>query len=452
MDDPRRRLPAVGALLESPAFAPLTARYDRPLVADELRGVLREARADDTAAPASPEEWAERVHEAIERRLRPSLRPVLNATGVVLHTNLGRAPLAPSALAAIAETAAGFCNLEYDLARGERGSRYDHCVGLLRELTGAEDALVVNNCAAALVLALGTLAAGRGVAVSRGELIEIGGSFRVPDIMRRSGAQLVEVGTTNRTHRHDYEAALDAGCAAIAKVHRSNFTLGGYTAEVSLAELAELGTARGVPVLHDFGSGLLLDLAPYGLTGEPTARDVVAAGPTVVVMSGDKLLGGPQAGIVLGRREALATMRADPLARALRVDKLTIAALGATLALYREPWRAVKDIPALAMLVASTDVLRDRAERLRGWLAAGGAAAEAVPSEATVGGGAFPTARMPSVAVALAGEAAALERRLRGGEPAVVARVADGHVLLDLRSVPVRDDERLRDAVLAALA
>ena len=452
MDDPRRRLPAVGALLESPAFAPLTARYHRPIVVDELRALLREARADDVSVPASPEAWAERVHEALARRLRPSLRPVLNATGVVLHTNLGRAPLPAAALARIVEAASGFSNLEYDLERGERGSRYDHCVGLLRELTGAEDALVVNNCAAALVLALGALATGREVAVSRGELIEIGGSFRVPDIMRRSGARLVEVGTTNRTHRRDYEAALDAGCVAIVKVHRSNFTLGGYTAEVSLAELAELGAERGVPVLHDFGSGLLLDLAPYGLVGEPTARDVVAAGPTVVVMSGDKLLGGPQAGIVLGHRDAVAAMRADPLARALRVDKLTIAALGATLALYRDPSRAVQDVPALAMLVASTDVLRARAERLRDALSACGAAAEIVPSEATVGGGAFPDARIPSVALALAGDAAALERRLRGGEPAVVARVADGRVLLDLRSVPGLDDERLRDALQAALA
>ena len=451
MDDPRRRLPAVGALLESPAFAPLADEFPRGVVADELRLAVGAVRDERAAEPDTAEAWAARVREGLARRLRPSLRPVLNGTGVVLHTNLGRAPLAPAALAAIAETAAGFCNLEYDLERGERGSRHDHCTALLRELTGAEDAIVVNNCAAALVLALDTLAGGRSVAVSRGELVEIGGSFRVPDIMAKSGARLVEVGTTNRTHRRDYEAALDAGAAAIVKVHRSNFTVEGYTADVPLAELARLGAERGVPVLHDFGSGLMVDLAPYGLGGEPTVLDAVAAGPTLVVMSGDKLLGGPQAGIALGRRDAVAALRANPLARALRVDKLTLAALGATLALYRDPARAVREIPALAMLTATAAELRERAERLRAALAAHGVAAAVVPSEATVGGGAFPTARIASTALALAGDAVETERRLRLGEPAVVARVAEGRVLVDLRSVPAADDGRLLDALRRAV-
>jgi L-seryl-tRNA(Ser) seleniumtransferase len=452
MGDARRSLPAVGALLDGPAFAALLADHPRPAVASALREALDEARRGSSPAPATSDAWSAIVRARLRAARTPSLRAVLNATGVVLHTNLGRAPLATAAVEAVSATAGGFCNLEYDLARGARGSRYAHCAAALRDLTGAEDALVVNNCAAALVLALNTLAHGRGVAVSRGELVEIGGSFRVPDIMARSGARLVEVGTTNRTHLADYAAALDAGAAAIVKVHRSNFVIEGYTAAVSIAALAELAAERGVPLLHDFGSGLLLDLAPHGLPGETTAPQAVAAGADLVVMSGDKLLGGPQAGIVLGRAGAVAALRDNPLARALRVDKLTLAALDATLALYRDPARAVREIPALAMLTAPAATVRARAASVAAALSAAGVGAEVVPSEATVGGGAFPTARLASAAVALAGDAAARERRLRGAEVPVVARVADDRVLLDLRSVPERDDALLARVVAGALA
>jgi L-seryl-tRNA(Ser) seleniumtransferase len=387
----------------------------------------------------------------VAERRRPSLRPLFNATGVVLHTNLGRAPLADAALAAIADTAAGFCNLEYDVERGERGSRYAHCVSLLTELTGAEAAIVVNNCAAALVLALNTVADGRDAVISRGELVEIGGSFRVPDIMAKSGARLVEVGTTNRTHLDDYRRAAGAGTGAFVKVHRSNFTLEGFVAEVPPRELAALGAELGVPLLHDFGSGLLIPLDAYGLAGEPTAADAVRDGAALVMMSGDKLLGGPQAGLVVGRADAVAAVKRNPLTRALRVDKLTLAALAATLDLYRDPARAVRDVPALAMLTAPVAAVRARAERLRDALAARGVAAAVEASEATVGGGAFPSARIPSACLALAADAVDAERRLRLAPVAVVARVADGRARLDLRSVPEAHDAALADAVAAAL-
>jgi L-seryl-tRNA(Ser) seleniumtransferase len=325
-------------------------------------------------------------------------------------------------------------------------------VALLRELTGAEDALVVNNGAAALVLALDTFARGRDAIVSRGELVEIGGSFRVPDIMAKSGARLVEVGTTNRTHLDDYREAIGDATGALVKVHRSNFVLEGFVAEVTLRELAALGGARGIPVVHDLGSGLLVPLDEIGLRGEPLAGDAVREGADVVTMSGDKLLGGPQAGIVVGRADAVARMRRNPLTRALRVDKLTLAALEATLALYRDPPRAMREIPTLAMLGATADALRTRAEGLRERLAARGVAARVVASEGTVGGGAFPAARLPSAAVALAGEARALDARLRAAELPVIGRIVDDALLLDLRSVPAADDERLAAAVAAALA
>jgi len=452
VSDPRRRLPSVGALLESEALRPLLGRAPRTLVAEAVRDAIAAARHAPDDAPADDVAWAAAVKDALRERERPTLRALFNATGVVLHTNLGRAPLARAALDAAREAAAGFSNLEYDLERGERGSRLAHCVPLLRELTGAEDALVVNNCAAALVLALDSLAAGRDAIVSRGELIEIGGSFRVPDIMAKSGARLVEVGTTNRTHLDDYRRAMGPQTGAIVKVHRSNFTVDGFVAEASVRELAPLAREAGVPLLHDFGSGLMLDLARYGLRGEPTAADAVRDGATLVVMSGDKLLGGPQAGIILGDASAVALLRRNPLARALRVDKLTLAALGATLALYRDPDVAARDVPALAMLTAPAEQVRARAERLRDRLAACRIGAEVVSSEASVGGGAFPTARIPSSSLALAGDAVAIERALRLGETPVIGRIADGRLLLDLRSVPAGDDSALSDAVSAALA
>ncbi|MGH7621364.1 MAG: L-seryl-tRNA(Sec) selenium transferase, partial [Gemmatimonadaceae bacterium] len=393
--------------------------------------------------------WGAAVSAAVADAMQPSLRPVLNGTGVVLHTNLGRAPLARAAIDAIVRVASGFSNLELNLDTGGRGSRHVHCAALLRELTGADDALVVNNGAAGMVLALNTLADQRDAIVSRGELVEIGGSFRIPDIMQKSGARLVEVGTTNRTHVDDYRRAIGADTGAIVKVHRSNFAVAGFVAEVSAADLGALCGERGLPLIHDLGSGLLIDLAPIGLTGEPTARDAIRAGATVVTMSGDRLLGGPQAGIVLGSARAIAAIRANPLARSYRVDKLTLAALEATLALYRDPSRALREIPTLAQLGATVGELRARAEHIAGALAL--PAVAVADTVASVGGGAFPTAEIPSVAVSITGDATRVEQRLRAGDPPLVARVADGRVLIDLRAIFPADDERLAAIVRAAI-
>ncbi|HET7633045.1 MAG TPA: L-seryl-tRNA(Sec) selenium transferase [Gemmatimonadaceae bacterium] len=449
MADRRRSIPSVNTLLELAEIRQLTLTSPRELVADAVRGVLEEVRLGG-AAPESDAEWAGRISNAVSLALRPSLRQVLNGTGVVLHTNLGRAPLADAAVTAIRRIAAGYTNLEYDLTTGHRGSRHAHCVRLLRELTGADDALVVNNGAAAVLLALNTVADGHEVIVSRGELVEIGGSFRVPEVMGKSGARLVEVGTTNRTHVADYERAITPATAAMAKIHRSNFAMDGFVAEVRVEELVRLAAPRGLSVLHDLGSGLLVDLARVGLTGEPTAMEAVRAGATLVTMSGDKLLGGPQAGIILGRADTIARVRANPLTRAVRVDKLTLAALGATLSLYRDPERAFAEVPTLRMLGATVQVLTTRAGQILTALPAS-AEARVVESEATVGGGAYPTARLPSVALSLGGDATALEARLRAGDPVLVGRMHEGRLLVDLRAIPERDDRAVVGAIARAL-
>jgi L-seryl-tRNA(Ser) seleniumtransferase len=447
--DARRELPSVSALLESAGVQALLASSPREVVTAAVRDAIDAARVSLANAPATDAAWTATVRDALAARERPSLRRVINATGVILHTNLGRAPLAPTAIEAVAQAAAGYTNLEYDLARGERGSRYSHCVSLLRELTGAEDALVVNNGAAALLLALNTLSDGRDAIVSRGELVEIGGSFRIPDIMQRSGARLVEVGTTNRTHLEDYSRGLGAHAGAIVKVHRSNFSMEGFTAEVDVRQLAPLAQSRGAALIHDLGSGLFIDLSPWGLSGEPLALEAVRAGADVITMSGDKLLGGPQAGIILGRAAVISRLRTNPLTRALRVDKLTLAALEATLRLYREPERARREIPTLAMLTTPVDEIRPRAQAIAAKL---GKHASVIESEASVGGGAFPAARIPSAAIAIRGDADALEARLRAQQVPVIGRIMDGQLLLDCRSVPPGDDPLLSDALARALA
>ena len=427
--------------------------HPRRVVVDAVRTAVEAARR--TGAPAlTPDEWTDRITLAIESDQVPSLRRVLNATGVILHTNLGRAPLADVALRALREVSEGFSNLEYDVETGRRGSRYTHCADLLKRLTGAEDALVVNNCAAALVLTLAALAKKKEVLVSRGELVEIGGSFRIPDIMASAGVRLVEVGTTNRTHDDDYRRAITPKTGAIAKVHRSNFSIDGFTSEVSVEKLAFIAAEHGLPVIHDVGGGLLFPLDDYGLKGEPTVPAAVAAGATLVLMSGDKLLGGPQAGIILGKTTAIARLRKNPLARAMRVDKLTLSALEATLRLYLEPDRARREIPVLAMLTAPVEAIVVRAELLAANLREAGIAATVVATGSTVGGGAFPTTEIPSRAVAIgeAGDAAAMEEKLRLGEIPVIGRITDGRLLLDMRSVLPRDDAALQDAVKRALA
>jgi L-seryl-tRNA(Ser) seleniumtransferase len=363
---------------------------------------------------------------------------VLNATGVVLHTNLGRAPLAPQAIHAMTEVASGYSNLEFDLPSGTRGSRNDHCRDLLRQMSGAEDGLAVNNAAGALVLALNALAEGREVAISRGELIEIGGSFRIPDIMNRSGAQLHEVGTTNRTHIDDYRRALDSGVAALLTVHRSNFEQRGFVASPEPSALAALADEAKVPYIYDVGSGLLADLSAWGLAGEPRVQDAVTAGAGVVLFSGDKLLGGPQAGCVVGRADFIAKCRSNPLARALRADKLTLAALAATLALYQDEDTAIHSIPVLAMLTLDRDELSRRASRLAA-LCPATLHPKTVAGESAVGGGSFPAAVLPTTLVALnAGVLGpdGLALRLRVGRPPLIVRVAADRILLDPRTLP----------------
>jgi L-seryl-tRNA(Ser) seleniumtransferase len=446
-----RRLPAVHQLADAaaghtraPRWAIVEAarRAIASLRADVLAGVTRDVQI----APAD-------VAAVADRLVHRSLRRVINATGVALHTNLGRAPLAPTAIDAITEVARGYSNLEYDLATGARGSRHDHLGALLTELTGAEAAIVVNNNAAATVLALSALAERREVIVSRGELVEIGGSFRIPDILRLSGCELVEVGTTNKTRVADYERAIGPDTALLLKVHRSNFAIVGFTEEADVAELVALARDRSLAAMVDLGSGAMIDAATQralGLPAEPTVREVVAAGPDVVCFSGDKLLGGPQAGILVGTVEAIKRLRAHPLMRALRPDKLTLAALEATLSLYRDgAWRGV---PALAMLDHPIDAIEARARRLVAAVGEHGTLAlVVVPTTATVGGGAMPTSEVPSRGIALRSDAGlgadAIDAALRAATTPIVARIEDGRIVLDVRTIG--DDEV--DEVAAAI-
>jgi len=400
------------------------------LATSVARAELADRRAEVLAGAADDPDLVSRARE----RLRPSPRRVLNATGVVVHTNLGRAPLAPSARAAVAAAAEGYSNLELDLATGERGSRHDHVEALLREVTGAEAAMAVNNCAAAVLLAAAALAGpGREVVVSRGQLIEIGGGFRIPEVVAQAGARLVEVGTTNRTRLADYGAALGEHTGAILRAHPSNFRTLGFTEEVEIEALCSLGA----PVIDDVGSGVLADDLEL-LADEPAVRRSVLAGAAIVCFSGDKLLGGPQAGVMVGTRDAVQACRRHPLARAVRIDKLSLAALNATLALYRDPELARAELPVLAMLDVTPDVLEARARRL-----ADGCGGEVVASTAKVGGGALPLLELPGPAVAID---VALAEALRAGDPPVIGRISDGRLLLDVRTLT--DDE----ADLAAAA
>jgi L-seryl-tRNA(Ser) seleniumtransferase len=432
MSDARRKLPAVNSLLAQAEQAGLLDRLPRQVVIVSIRAVLDRARQHGGAEPEMG--WLTAVEQHAAQQIRPSLTRVVNATGVVLHTNLGRAPLADAAVAA-AEAACRYSALELDVATGQRGSRQDHLRKLLQRLTGAEQSLVVTNAAAALFLLLNTLADGGDTIVSRGELVEIGGSFRIPDILAKSGSTLVEVGTTNRTRLKDYTLALSPRTRLILKVHRSNFELSGFVEETPLEELVALGSSRGIPVVHDVGSGLLVDLAKWDLTGEPRVQDSVVAGATVV-FSGDKLLGGPQAGIIVGPDEVIRAASSNPLARALRPEKFTLAALEATLAVYLDPAVAVTQIPALAMLTTDQSELGERATQLARLLP--GASTE--PGSSVVGGGAFPGAALQTVLVRLPTRTPdAVLAVLRENDPPVIARAAEEAVLFDVRTV--RDEE-----------
>jgi L-seryl-tRNA(Ser) seleniumtransferase len=428
-----RDLPSVDELA---ADERLASAAPRTLLVSAARSALSRAR-DEIQAGAEPGDLVERVELELEAARGARLRRTINATGVIVHTNLGRAPLADEALARVAAVAGGYSNLEYDLAEGGRGSRQDHVAPILRRLTGAEAALVVNNNAAAVLLALAALAEGREVLVSRGELIEIGDGFRIPDVLARSGARLREVGTTNRTRAADYERAIGPETALLLRVHQSNFRVVGFTEQPRLADLVRVGHAHGLPVVDDLGSGVLVQLED-----EPSAKDALEAGADLVCFSGDKLLGGPQAGIIVGRAELVARLRRLPLQRALRADKLTLAALEATLALYLEPARAALEIPVLRMLAEPAEAVRARAERLAAEV--GGEVEETV---GRVGGGALPLAELPSFACAVEEE---LGVRLREGDPPVVSLVRDGRCLLDCRTLT--DDEAGAVAGLIATA
>jgi L-seryl-tRNA(Ser) seleniumtransferase len=423
------------ALRDLPPVDALAAQVDAPraLAVAAARAVLAERRAELLGGAPGDADLAARARAWVEAAERPRLRRVINATGVIVHTNLGRAPLAQAARAAVARAAEGYSNLELDLESGQRGSRHDHVAALLCSLTGAEAAMAVNNCAGAVLLAAAALAGpDREVVVSRGQLVEIGGGFRVPDVIAQAGARLVEVGTTNRTRRADYEAALGERTGAILRAHPSNFRQLGFVQEVEIEELCELG----VPVIDDVGSGVLADEIER-LRDEPPVRRSVRAGAALVCFSGDKLLGGPQAGLMVGRADAVAAARRHPLARALRLDKLGFAALEATLRLYRDPERARREIPVLAMLTADEAALRARAERLA---AAIGPAAVIVAAVARVGGGALPLLELPGPAVAVGGVSPDdLAARLRAADPPVMARIEHDRLLLDPRTLA--DDE-----------
>ena len=442
-----RQIPGVDSLLLMDSVQEILLRHPRKLVLDAVREVLEETRkqilADAACFPGiDPQALARSVAERTERLAEFTLRPVVNATGIVIHTNLGRSLLCESALERLQIVCGGYNNLEYDLQKGERGSRHVHAEAILRELTGAEAALVVNNNAGAVFLVLNTLAKGREVIVSRGQLVEIGGSFRIPDVMSASGAILREVGTTNRTHLRDYASAINENTSLLMKVHTSNYRIVGFTAEVSLEELVGLGRDGGLPVVEDLGSGCFVDLAPFGLQGETTVQETVRAGADLVTFSGDKLLGGPQAGLIVGKRELVEKCRKNPLTRAFRVDKMTLAALESTLRLYRDPRQAIEQIPTLRLIAASAEELKERAEQLaallRETVGSGSFHIQVLPGFSQVGGGSLPAQNLPTFVVAVSSQTFGpnrIEENLRANNPPVIGRIESDCFLMDMRTV-----------------
>ncbi|MBN1640256.1 MAG: L-seryl-tRNA(Sec) selenium transferase [Anaerolineae bacterium] len=448
-----RRLPGVDALLQHPEIEALVADEGRPLVTEAVRAVLEEARAAILAGATCPQAptLVARVAGWVAAWGRPSLRPVINATGVVIHTNLGRAPLCDAALEAMVAVGRGYSNLEYDLEAGRRGSRYVHASDLLCRLTGAEAALVVNNNAGAVLLALSALAQGREVVISRGQLIEIGGGFRIPDVMRQSGAVLVEVGTTNRTHLRDYAAAIGPETGMLMVAHQSNYRMIGFTTSVPARDLVDLAHAHGLIVFEDLGSGTLLDTARYGFTREPTPQEALEAGIDLVSFSGDKLLGAPQAGVLVGRAELIARLRSHPLTRALRVDKATLAGLQATLLQYVRG-EAERSVPVWQLLALSLDELAARAQRWAERLQDAGIEASVIDGRSAAGGGSLPGESVPTRLLAIAvpspdGAAA----RLRAHDPAVIARIEHDLLCIDPRTVLEGQEDALLGVLCAVL-
>jgi L-seryl-tRNA(Ser) seleniumtransferase len=453
-----RLLPAVERVLNSPQVVAICAQFGRSTVTNWVRQVLTEMRNGRSTELTGDAEGVEglvvqRVGEAAENAAAQRLRKVINATGIVIHTNLGRAPLAPAAIDAMVAAAAA-TNLEVDMATGQRGRRGAMVEALCQQVTSAEAALIVNNCAAATLLTLQTLAAGREVVISRGQLIEIGGSFRLPDVFRQAGVELREVGTTNRTRIADYAAAIGPATAALMRVHPSNYRISGFSESVTIAELAKLGKVHQLPAIDDVGSGCLYNLSRFGLADEPVVSESLQAGADAVLFSGDKLLGGPQCGVIVGRSEIIAKLRSNPLSRALRVDKLTLAALQATLEIHRAG-RAFEEIPVLRQLSLPADEIRRRADQLVGQLQTHVTSSSMFTAEevsSAPGGGALPELSIPSWAIAIAsGSADRVAKQLRNGKPAVFGRVQDGRVLLDLRTVMAEDDKSLLDRILECM-
>jgi L-seryl-tRNA(Ser) seleniumtransferase len=454
-----RTLPAVHRLLAEPDLAAYVTTLGPGAVKSAVSGVLADIRrhaAEGESGAAEPPSYAALVLRIADRLARDEaggMLEVLNGTGILLHTNLGRAPLAAEAAAAAAAISAGYSNIEFDLEAGARGSRYDRVTPLLRETTGAQDGILVNNCAAAVLLILDTFAKGREVIVARNELIEIGGGFRLPDVLARSGAKLVEVGTTNKVYARDFERALSVDTALFLRSHPSNFRITGFVAGVAPRELTELGRRAGVPTVEDLGTGALVDLTPYGIPHERTVPEAIADGVDLVAFSSDKLLGGPQAGVIVGNAAAVARLRANPLLRALRVDKATLAAFAATLRLYVMPGGRER-IPLYAMLALSIDALRERAQRLCAQLGAVARCTTVTETIGYVGGGTLPQTQLASAGLRIvppAGHPDDLATRLRRSRPAIVGRVSDGAFILDLRTIPASCDAQLAGALAHAL-
>ena len=456
MENPLRNIPSVNDLISSPPLARLVDRVSHNVVVDGVRTFLENVRSEiETAATdfrdTTTSDLAEKIARWIVNDEKPPLRPVINATGILLHTGLGRAPLPDEAIEAIIAIARGYASLEVDLVSGQRSQRIDAVERLLCDLTGAEAAAVVNNNAAATLLALAALADGREVIVSRGELIEIGGSFRLPEVMEVSGARLREVGTTNKTRIGDYAQAIGDETGALMRVHSSNYRIVGFTESASLEALVALGRDEDLPVIDDIGSGALVDFDQFALPGEPIARDSITAGADVVLFSGDKLLGGPQCGIIVGRKKFIELITRHPMMRALRVDKITLAALAATLRIYRDEKQALLKVPLLSLLSTSMDNLKNRADRIASQIGATSIVESAQPTEGCtyLGGGSVPAQSIPTWCVAIVPAKGSLEKlatRLRCGIPSIFGRIHDEKLLLDLRSVLPRDDVPLVEA------
>ena len=448
-----RFLPSVNKLLETQTAAGLSLAYGRPLTLDALRTALEQVRSSFQGSGQVPsdEELLQQAEKLLEEWLAPTLQPVINATGVIIHTNLGRAPLSQAAIQAMQEVAPGYSSLEYDLEHGRRGSRLVHAESLLQRLTGAEAALVVNNNAAAVLLALTALARRHRVVIARSQLVEIGGGFRVPDVMKQSGAKLVEIGATNRVHLEDYQEALTLPTALVMRAHRSNFQIIGFTSEPTLKEIADLAHQAGVALVDDLGSGSLLDTGRYGLGHEPMVQESLEAGADLICFSGDKLLGGPQAGIIIGRAGLVAKLKKHPLARAVRADKLCLAGLTATLLHYLKD-EAVEKIPVWQMIAATPEQVRTRANEWsvtlnqRRWKSC-----QVIPGRSTVGGGSLPGETLPTYLLALTvTHPDQFLKRLRISQPPVIARLDEDHVVLDPRTVLPEQDETLLAGLLEA--